>query len=378
MKDALTDVHELERYRTKGRRLGMFFASVWVLFLIIPLYYAFAFPPASLVQQIALVLDIVCIAPVFLYGSIHLNVLNPARNQSIFQAVAVLALLFLLTVGAVVLGGDWGYLTCINFFIGCALHILPLRVSIGTFIVTLALFELFSHTVSWQQGTSYIIVMLIWVAVALLGRYSDENTQRIEHLKKNAARMEERERAASNIHDLLGQSLTAINLKAQLLEATSNDPNVQKEARELQQIAVDGIDQMHRAVADMRSSSLNAELEQTRSLCSSARIQLDIRGEVSTVPERYEAVSAQAVHESVTNVLRHAQAHRLRITVSESAVHIEDDGIGFPRDIYQERTDGSGTGLAQLREKARAAGARLECAASELGGALVRVEFDAN
>lgn len=96
-----TSQRELHKYSARSRRIGYIFASVWIIFLAFPLYFALAYPRQNILQEIALVLDILLIAPVFLYGRIKLNVLNPRRKQSTVQSIIVLTLLLVLTAGAV-------------------------------------------------------------------------------------------------------------------------------------------------------------------------------------------------------------------------------------------------------------------------------------
>ena len=81
----------------------------------------------------------------------------------------------------------------------------------------------------------------------------DNNSVRFAQLKDRISRMEERERAASDIHDLLGQTLTAISLKTQILAASTQDLTVKAGVEEIHDIAVQGIEQMHHTLNQMRS-----------------------------------------------------------------------------------------------------------------------------
>ncbi|WP_418969687.1 sensor histidine kinase [Alloscardovia omnicolens] len=357
---------EFKRYSTRAERLGMFFSSVWVFFLVFPLYFAFTFPRDNIWQQSALVADLLLIIPVFLYGSIRLNKLNPRHRTSLVQAVIVLALLLLLTVGAVVFGEDWGYLSCFNFFLGCSLYILPFTVSACTSVLSIIAFYVISSAVGWNFASQYIVVMVIWPTIALLARYSDENAERAARVKDRISRMDERERAASDIHDLLGQTLTTISLKAQILAATADDATVRAEATQIQEIAVDGIEQMHRALSQMRRLDIDEEIRQAQSVCKATGIKCVVIGSSQDIAASDRPVCAAVIHEGITNVLRHAHAHQVHITINAHELLIDDDGVGLPDSIH-------GTGLDSVRKRLEMIGAHLYTEKSSLGGVRLRV-----
>ena len=79
-----TSQRELHKYSARSRRIGYIFASVWIIFLAFPLYFALAYPRQNILQEIALVLDILLIAPVFLYGSIKLNCVVSGHRSAVF------------------------------------------------------------------------------------------------------------------------------------------------------------------------------------------------------------------------------------------------------------------------------------------------------
>lgn len=365
-----TSQRELHKYSARSRRIGYIFASVWNIFLAFPLYFALAYPRQNILQEIALVLDILLIAPVFLYGSIKLNVLNPRRKQSTVQSIIVLTLLLVLTAGAVFFGENWEYITCFNFFLGCALYILPLRTSVcAAFISLIAFYICAVLGGGFRVVNQYFIIMVIWSAIALLGRYSDNNSVRFAQLKDRISRMEERERAASDIHDLLGQTLTAISLKTQILAASTQDLTVKAGVEEIHDIAVQGIEQMHHTLNQMRSLDLDEEMRQAQLLCANMGITCEIIGSPLSLPQTVRSECAAVLHEGITNILRHSHAHTVRITIDEHEFVIDDDGVGFTQSLQ-------GTGLESLRRRMEGIGAQLYTETSDLGGARVRVVLD--
>jgi two-component system sensor histidine kinase DesK len=66
-------------------------------------------------------------------------------------------------------------------------------------------------------------------------------------------------------------------------------------------------------------------------------------------------------------VLRHSDATRVRVTMTEDTLTFDDDGHGLAQD------PAAGNGLRGLTERARAAGGRVSASRSPLGGYRLRV-----
>ncbi|GLW07644.1 two-component sensor histidine kinase [Microtetraspora sp. NBRC 13810] len=123
-----------------------------------------------------------------------------------------------------------------------------------------------------------------------------------------AAVVEERLRAARDLHDLLGHSMAAILLKCEL--ARRLDPD-----RARAELA-DVLAMTERAEADMRAvsggtvreMSLESEVRSARSVLSAAGIATDSDLAVGDLPADVEHVLGVVLREAVTNVLRHSSA----------------------------------------------------------------------
>jgi two-component system sensor histidine kinase DesK len=172
-------------------------------------------------------------------------------------------------------------------------------------------------------------------------------TARIEHL----ATLAERERIARDLHDLLGHTLTAIVLRAQLVVA---DPaRAQEEAAEIEGMARAALGEIRDAVTGWRSASLETELEAARTALSSLGVEVVVRRdpELSIVGST-EHELALALREAVTNVARHANAKNCHIGIEaregELRLVIADDGIGSHAP--------EGNGLMGMRERIAALG----------------------
>ncbi|SER75519.1 two-component system, NarL family, sensor histidine kinase DesK [Lentzea xinjiangensis] len=172
-------------------------------------------------------------------------------------------------------------------------------------------------------------------------------TARVEHL----ATLAERERIARDLHDLLGHTLTAIVVRAQLVAA---DPaRAREEAAEIERTARAALGEIRDAVTGWRSASLDTELEAARTALTSLGVEVVVRRDPDLViVGSTEHELALALREAVTNVARHARARTCRIGVEardgELRLVVADDGVGSRAP--------EGNGLTGMRERIAALG----------------------
>lgn len=166
----------------------------------------------------------------------------------------------------------------------------------------------------------------------------------------------ERERISSDLHDIVGQTLTAIALKTQLslrlLEMPDQRERMRQELREAAALS-------HQALADVRAVVRNArklrveeEVMAARELLYAAGITPVISGDPVAMNEQTERAAAHVVREAVANVVHHAAATRCLITTSASSVRIENDGISDPNETKKTEANG----LAGLEHRVNEAG----------------------
>jgi two-component system sensor histidine kinase DesK len=95
----------------------------------------------------------------------------------------------------------------------------------------------------------------------------------------------------------------------------------------------------------------------------------DLPGSTEQVPADRRELAGWVVREAVTNVVRHSHAAACRIRLDTKGVEICDDGIG------PTAAPTGGSGIAGLRERVEASGARLNVGRSDLGGFRVKVSW---
>jgi two-component system sensor histidine kinase DesK len=202
----------------------------------------------------------------------------------------------------------------------------------------------------------YWIVGLVTGAVALYG--SARLVRVLDELHATRAQLaelavgRERLRVSRDLHDLLGQSLSAVSLKGDLaLRLLRSDPSAARaEIASLTEVARDTLRGVRAVTSDEHAVSLRTEIEGAVALLTAAgidaRVDLDLPGLARPV----ENVLAWAVREGVTNVLRHSQASTCSITAGRwdgnARLEIVNDGARAPV--------GEGSGLAGLAERAGA------------------------
>ena len=174
---------------------------------------------------------------------------------------------------------------------------------------------------------------------------------------RQLARVAERERIARDLHDVLGHRLSIIVLKSELAgKLFERDPErARAEIAEVEHSARQALKEVREAIAGYRERSLSAELEQVRLALTSADVELDLRiDQALNLDAQTEAVLALVIREAVTNVIRHARAHRCWIHLTrtgpsgEVTLEIGDDGGG--------RIRPEGGGIEGMRARIEALG----------------------
>ncbi len=156
----------------------------------------------------------------------------------------------------------------------------------------------------------------------------------------------ERERIGRDLHDILGHSLTAIVVKADLAErlVLKDAHRAMAEIQELRDIS-------RQALADVRSTASGLHQVRLASELASALSVLSAAGIVcvapSAVPVFDDEISKQlgyVLRECVTNMVRHSAATRCEIKITEQLFQISDNGHGM--------RGSEGAGMAGIRRRA--------------------------
>jgi signal transduction histidine kinase len=210
---------------------------------------------------------------------------------------------------------------------------------------------------------------------------SDE--QRLRELSSRAVDMQESERRAiaRELHDSVGQALTAIRLQLQVLGA-SGVPGAAGAVERMLGLVDGSLGEIRRAVQRLGPAVLEdlALDEALRRLVddfpSTTQRVLRLRLADVTLAPALETTCYRVVQEALTNVMRHAEASRVEVEVIADAaslrVEVRDDGRGLP--VGEAATE-QGSGLAGMEERVELLGGRLIVESAPGRGTVVRAEL---
>ncbi|MGV9972605.1 sensor histidine kinase [Nocardia beijingensis] len=251
-----------------------------------------------------------------------------------------------------------------------AVFVLPLRVSAVVVVVIMTVMLVAPAAApSWHLGgTPFYLAFIpvgIWVA-RQLGLRGDRLAELARRQRAELEIIEERNRVARDVHDILGHSLTVITVKTELAQRLLDvDPNrARTELADIERLAREALAGVRETVGGLREVSLRGELANARTALAAAGIDARLPANLPDTPSG--EVLGWVLREAVTNVIRHSAARHCVVTVSATSVEVVDDGRGLPAD------SASGSGLAGLRERVRAAGGTLTLSTPEGGGVRVR------
>lgn len=197
------------------------------------------------------------------------------------------------------------------------------------------------------------------------------------HLQE--VREEERTRLSREVHDVLGQQLTAIRLGIGWFgRHFPDDDGIQARLTDIRQTIDETIRHVRQIAADLRPGVLDdfglasaVEWQGERfEARSGTPCRVDVQGRAEPPPEVATA-AFRVLQEALTNVSRHAHADAVAVTLvlGPEAVRlvVADDGRGFD----PERAGRRSLGLVGMRERARAQGGTLEVRAVPGQGTVV-------
>lgn len=207
--------------------------------------------------------------------------------------------------------------------------------------------------------------------------------QRLRRLSASVmeAREEERRRIARELHDELGQRLTALKMELASLSGAGAERSNRLPA--MLAMLDETVASLRRIAGDLRplmldDLGLNAAIEWLAAEASK-RLGIRVRAELDELPEvdgRVAIALYRMVQEALTNVARHARAHTVGVELRRAAdglhLTVRDDGVGFPARALQRE---GRFGLLGMRERAELLGGRLEIDNPPGGGARVRVHL---
>ena len=200
---------------------------------------------------------------------------------------------------------------------------------------------------------------------------------------------EERRRLARDLHDDVGQALTALKIQ---LESLARGAAGELGARSRVEECVDTVQHMLERVRQLSLSLRPPQLDDL-GLAAALRSHLDRQARVAGLQAHFETADApsqlppdtetacfRVAQEAITNVLRHARARNLWVRLFDSggrlALSVRDDGRGFDLESVRERSaNGSSLGLIGMEERMALAGGSFELRSAPGQGTVLLATF---
>lgn len=220
--------------------------------------------------------------------------------------------------------------------------------------------------------------------VTVLGEAFNEMLDRLETERRESGRRaltereSERRHLAAELHDEIGQNLTALVLQLERLTARA-PAELEGEAAAARDAALAAIDQVRTVARRLRPEALDAlglvpaltNLVERLSERTRVPIERKLERELPPLSSDAELVIYRVAQESLTNAMRHAEPTELELALRATGecvvLTVRDDGAGFEPDAVAEG------GIRSMRERAVLIGAELHVEPSS-AGTRVRLE----
>jgi two-component system sensor histidine kinase UhpB len=200
----------------------------------------------------------------------------------------------------------------------------------------------------------------------LLERVS-ESERRFRRISRGVLRLQEEERGriSRDLHDGIGQLLTALKIQLELLEreAASISALAPRIAgtRELAESALDEVRQLSHLLRPQMLDELGLEptlrwLARTFPKRTGIAVELTVEGEDRRAPPDVETLAYRIVQEALTNVARHSGAKAAAVLLRRDGdrlrIRVQDAGSGFsPQAILSATDEDRGLGLRVMRDR---------------------------
>jgi len=238
-------------------------------------------------------------------------------------------------------------------------------------------------------GVAALVLLAAMLWAFSLRRQVSAQTQVIRQKAQGEAALEERARIAKDIHDELGSSLTRIVMLGQRIEEDIGRPDqLDTHVRKIVTFARATVQSLNEIVwaVNPENDTLDGLIgylshyaerlfDGTNVRC---RLAMPVHLSSAVLPADVRHDLFLAVKEALTNVLKHASASEVRITVSETGstveILIEDNGCGFePNETATRR---KGNGLTNMRKRIEDLGGRLALTTAPGHGTALQLTVD--
>jgi PAS domain S-box-containing protein len=211
------------------------------------------------------------------------------------------------------------------------------------------------------------------------------------------AQENDRRELARELHDEIGQVLTAVKTNLQAIRLSPEPETLQARLEESSDIVAQALEQIRALALDLRPSLLDdfglvATIEwylESQARRSGFRAEFHAEPPEMQLPPTLETTCFRVAQATLTNIERHARATEVQVTLRRTSETLEnsevsntlelvvrDNGIGFDVPAALERAArGASLGLPGMRERVRLAGGDIRVESAPSGGTEIRARF---
>lgn len=225
-------------------------------------------------------------------------------------------------------------------------------------------------------------VLALWTIISTLRleRELDQRRADLQELSTLLLRAQENERRAlaRELHDEVGQSLSAILMETEGAECTDQPTEIREHLSSIRTLAERTINQVRDLALLLRPSmlddlglapALNWHARET-SKRTGRNVMVSADDTIDSLPEDHQTCIYRIVQEAVNNAVRHANPRSIQVSVRKQGtkvdVTVQDDGAGFDTRVMR------GLGLLGMEERVRRLGGRLQINSEPGQGTLIQ------
>jgi signal transduction histidine kinase len=205
---------------------------------------------------------------------------------------------------------------------------------------------------------------------------SDRLQEQLRQLSRQilSAQEDERKNISRELHDVIAQTLTGINVRLSTLkkEAALNTKGLDRNIARTQRLVEKSVDIVHRFARELRPAVLDDlglipalhSFVKTFSKRTRIHVHLKVFAGVEQFDSKKRTILYRVAQEALNNVARHAQASRVEVSIQKLpdciCMKIEDDGKSFQVERVLHGKGRKRLGLLGMRERLEMVGGRFD------------------
>jgi signal transduction histidine kinase len=235
---------------------------------------------------------------------------------------------------------------------------------------------------------NYLPLLIIYVGFCfLIANVTYRTNLNIRRRIELNAVIEERRRMRRELHDDVAQTMSSLNLRAQMLEKSMNENDTkgaQKAVEDIRKISKDTCENIRQVIDSLSSTDFQQLIPNVQNLISEFvdrygfEVILQLPNRLSNISSLGNIHLLYIVNEAFTNIRKHAEASKIWLQLENIAhgvkITVKDNGKGFSIEEYPQSYGGH-HGLNIMKERAEAAGGVFTMSSTVGEGTEVSVEL---